>query len=154
MPQPYAVRIIDHGSEAYAAELALRKSVLRDPLGLEFSQEELQTDARSIHLGCFHGGRLLGCLVLTPAGEGDIRMRQVAVVPEMQRRGIGTALVEAAEALARETGFRRMFLHARESAVPFYARLGYRVLGDPFFEIGLLHREMVKPLTAAGPRTT
>ncbi|GAB4138531.1 GNAT family N-acetyltransferase [Thermopirellula anaerolimosa] len=149
MPQPYAIRTIAHGSAAYAAELALRKKVLRDPLGLEFTQEELRTDARSIHLGCFQDDRLLGCLVLTPGAGGDVRMRQVAVLPELQGRGIGTALVTTAEALAREKGFRRMVLHARQSAVPFYQRLGYRTVGEPFTEVGLPHRQMEKALAHA-----
>lgn len=151
MSQPHAVRVIVYGSAAYAAELALRKAVLRDPLGLEFTREELLSDAGSIHLGCFQDERLLGCLVLTPADGGDIRMRQVAVVPEWRRRGIGTALVTAAEALAWEKGFRRIVLHARQSAGPFYERLGYRAVGEPFVEIGLLHHAMVKAIPAGKP---
>ncbi len=151
MSQPHAIRVIGYGSVAYAAELALRKAVLRDPLGLEFTREELLSDARSIHLGCFQDDRLVGCLVLTPAEGGEMRMRQVAVAPECQRRGIGTALVAAAEALARQEGFRRMVLHARQSAVAFYERLGYQVLGEPFEEIGLCHRAMVKTLPASKP---
>ena len=57
-------------------------------------------------------------------------MRQVAVVGDLQGQGIGTALVKRSEAMARELGFRRMILHARETAVAFYEKLGYTKVGE------------------------
>ena len=57
-------------------------------------------------------------------------MRQVAVVNDLQGQGIGKALVKYSEALAQRLGSCRMILHARETAVAFYERLGYRQCGD------------------------
>jgi len=73
-------------------------------------------------------------------------MRQVAVAAEWQRQGIGTALVEYAEAVARKVGYRRMILHARQEAVPFYERLGYARIGGRFEEVTILHWAMEKCL--------
>jgi GNAT superfamily N-acetyltransferase len=73
-------------------------------------------------------------------------MRQLAVVPELQKRGIGTALVEYSEDLARKAGYRRMILHARETAVAFYEKLGYSRLGDRFEEVTIPHWAMEKHL--------
>jgi len=39
-----------------------------------------------------------------------------------------------------------MVLHAREAAIPFYLRLGYELEGEPFTEVGIPHRRMVKLL--------
>jgi predicted GNAT family N-acyltransferase len=39
-----------------------------------------------------------------------------------------------------------MILHARATAVPFYLRLGYTVVGEPFEEVGIPHRGMEKAL--------
>jgi predicted GNAT family N-acyltransferase len=39
-----------------------------------------------------------------------------------------------------------MTLHARESALPFYAKLGYQRVGSRFLEIQLPHWEMRKSL--------
>ena len=73
-------------------------------------------------------------------------MRQLAVVPDLQRQGIGKALVEYSEALARQNGYRRMILHARETAVAFYEKLGYSRFGDQFEEVTIPHWAMEKQL--------
>ena len=87
------IREIEHGSPQYQATVDLRDTVLRKPLGLRFSAEELKAENDCRHVACYHGDRLVGCLVLQPVGGGDVRMKQVAVVPELQGQGIGTALV-------------------------------------------------------------
>jgi ribosomal protein S18 acetylase RimI-like enzyme len=144
------VREIPFGSTEHALTIRLRSKVLREPLGLEFSPEQLAAESGSFHLGAFSGAgsgnELRGCLVLAPRSERVLQMRQVAVDPEFQGSGIGRQLVGEAEAFARARGFAEMMLHARETAVPFYRRLGYAEVGEPFVEIGLPHREMRKPL--------
>ena len=52
----------------------------------------------------------------------------VAVLPGMQRRGFGRALIEFAEAESRRRGFYRIFLSVPEefiNAVEFYQHLGF-----------------------------
>jgi predicted GNAT family N-acyltransferase len=39
-----------------------------------------------------------------------------------------------------------MTLHARSTAVPFYAKLGYECVGDEFIEVTIPHWEMRKAL--------
>lgn len=134
-----------HGSSEYLAALELRCRVLRGPLGLTYSEDDLAREAADIHLGAFEGESVLGTLILTPAGHAA-KMRQVAVAQERQGQGVGRRLVEVSEAVAREGGFSEMVLHARETAVPFYERLGYEVYGEPFVEVTLPHRAMRKTL--------
>lgn len=144
------IRRVAHGSTGWRATVALRDAVLRRPLGLRFAPEQLAAESDSVHLAAFLAGRLAGCLVLTPLDRRRVRMRQVAVRPDLQGRGVGTRLVRRSEAVAVRLGFRAMVLHARESAVPFYRRLGYRVAGREFVEVGLPHRTMWKSLGRGG----
>ncbi len=137
---------IPHLSPAYALAVALRHEVLRVPLGLRFTEAQLAGEADSHHLALFDGERLVGTLLLTLREDGAVQMRQVAVDPKRQGEGVGRTLVEEAERFARQQGFARMTLHARDTAVGFYERLGYAPVGDPFVEVGIPHREMEKPL--------
>jgi ribosomal protein S18 acetylase RimI-like enzyme len=137
---------VDFGSTEYEATVALRRAVLRAPLGLDFSPEELERDRSDRHIACQSNGQIVGCLILAPLSDGDIRMRQVAVAAHAQRQGVGRALARFAEELARELGFKRIVLHAREEAVPFYEKLGYSRFGEPFEEVTLPHRQMRKRL--------
>lgn len=137
---------IEHGSVAYEQSLALRDEVLRKPLGLSFSDEELELERGLYHLACQEERQVLGCLVLVPHEDGTIRMRQVAVAAHVQRQGIGCALTELAEQLARDRGFSAVTLNARDTAVGFYEKLGYQRVGEPFVMVSIQHWFMEKEL--------
>jgi GNAT superfamily N-acetyltransferase len=140
------IREVAFGSGAYRQACELRDLVLRRPLGLALSAEDVEGEAQQLHLVAFDEAGLVGCLLLVPAENGEIKMRQVAVAERAQRRGVGGALVARAEVLARERGFRTMTLHARRGAVPFYERAGYSVEGAEFVEVTMPHSKMTKRL--------
>jgi N-acetylglutamate synthase-like GNAT family acetyltransferase len=141
------IRWIDYGSAEYQAEVELRYRILRQPLGLEFTSEQLAQEAFDKHIGAFEDGRLVGCLFLSPQENNTLKMRQVAVHPDLQGRGIGKQLVYFSETYARESGFAEIHLRARETAVKFYLSLGYELEGSPLTEVGLPHRVMRKRIT-------
>ncbi len=142
-------REIVHGSNEYDAACALRHAVLREPLGLDLYQEDLEREASQWHFGLFtEAGHLLGCVVALPMPGRTVRVRQMAVVPDFQRRGLGTRIMQHLEQELVRRGIRKAILHARASAAGFYERLGYRVSGEPFEEIGLVHYLMTKNLAA------
>lgn len=137
---------IGHLSPAYALSVALRRDVLRKPLGLEFTETQLASESASFHLAAWEEDVLLGTLLLTPLEGGSIQMRQVAVDDMKQRLGIGRLMVAESEAEAVRRGFTRITLHARDTAVPFYEKLGYKPVGDEFIEVSVRHQEMEKLL--------
>jgi predicted GNAT family N-acyltransferase len=140
------LKTVAHNSPEYEAEVTLRSAILRQPLGLSLSADELSEEADSHHIGCYAGGELVGCLVLKPIDARRIQMRQVAVDEKARGRGIGRMMVEYSEDLARKLGFREMILHAREVVVPFYELLGYTRVGDRFIEVTIPHWVMVRVL--------
>ncbi|MFN0034196.1 MAG: GNAT family N-acetyltransferase [Saprospiraceae bacterium] len=140
-----AVFQIEFATPEYDESVALRYEVLRRPLGLEYTPEQLAAEWSDTHLAAFDAaGKMVGILLLTPVNEQDIKMRQVAVAPDQQGKGVGAALVEESEAAAKALNFKKMTLHARETAMPFYHRLGYQTVGDGFEEVGIRHFKMEK----------
>jgi len=144
---PIETREIVFGSDDYQAELELRYRILRQPLGLEFTKEELARENEGTHVGAFLQGRLVGCLYLVVAGDRIIRMRQVAVASDCQGQGIGRAMVSFAESYARSRGFQKMILTARQAALPFYRALGYQATSDVIIEVTIPHQKMEKSLS-------
>jgi GNAT superfamily N-acetyltransferase len=139
-----ALRWTEHGTAEYAALVELRREVLRRPLGMDYTAEQLAAEKDQLHLGAWDGARAVGCLALLLNASGEARMRQVAVAPDAQGRGVGRLLVEEFEAEARRQGASRMTLHARLTALVFYEKLGYRAEGETYLEVGLPHRSMSK----------
>ena len=138
---------VEYASPAYDEIVALRDTLLRKPLGLQFKVNEMDKEYLQIHFAAYtYDWELRGCLVLKPLGEEVIKMRQVAVAEAHQGQGIGQALVVASEEWARARGYREMELNARDVAVVFYEKLGYVKQGEPFEEVSIKHFKMVKEL--------
>jgi predicted GNAT family N-acyltransferase len=141
-----ALKIIDHGTPEYHQMIKLRDDILRKPLGLSFSQEELMQEKDQILIGAFDEDKMLGCCMLVNEGEGVVRLRQMAVNNNLQGKGIGRALMNFAENIARDQGFRRLTMHARKTAIGFYEHLGYQICSDEFLEVTIPHFIMEKRL--------
>jgi GNAT superfamily N-acetyltransferase len=141
-----ALKLIDYGSPEYQQMVQLRNDILRKPLGLAFQKEELEKEADDILIGAFEDDRMLGCCMLIETEPGTVRLRQMAVLNNLQGKGIGRALMQFAENIARDRGFRRITMHARKSATGFYEKLGYTVSGGEFEEVTLPHVVMEKRL--------
>jgi GNAT superfamily N-acetyltransferase len=141
-----AVKIIDHGSKEYKQMIDLRYNMLRKPLGLTFSEEELQGECDNIHIGCFDDDKLEGCCMLVPKGSDNIQLRQMAVTSGLQGKGIGRVLMQFAENIARDRGYKKLTMHARKTAMGFYEKLGYNRVGNEFLEVTIPHYVMEKIL--------
>jgi ribosomal protein S18 acetylase RimI-like enzyme len=141
-----ALKIIDYGSKEYQLMVNLRYEILRKPLGLQFSKDELDQEKDEILIGAFEDEKILGCCMVVKTDNKTCRLRQMAVINKLQGKGIGKALMVFAENLARDRGFKNLTMHARKSAVGFYERLGYRVIGEEFQEVTISHYVMEKEL--------
>ena len=141
-----ALKEIQHGSKDYQEMVQLRYEILRKPLGLGFSAEELETEQHDILIGVFEDDRILACCMLTRVATDTVRLRQMAVHKNLQGKGIGASLMNFAENLARDRGFRNLVMHARKVAVGFYEKQGYQISGDEFIEVSIPHYLMHKRL--------
>ncbi|HLP21758.1 MAG TPA: GNAT family N-acetyltransferase [Chitinophagales bacterium] len=141
------IKTFAYQSPEYHLALQLRDKVLRKPLGLKFTPEELKKDEHDLHFGLFENGACKACLTLTKAENGRMKMRQVAVDEAEQGQGLGKKLSLAAEKYAHENGYQTMFCHARKVATPFYLKLGYTIVGDEFTEVNIPHYLMEKKLS-------
>ena len=74
-------------------------------------------------------GRVVGCVHLDEYSPSLVEVRSLAVDPEYQRRGIGIALVEGAEELARRREYLTVF--AVSSNEEFFRARGYDIRHIP-----------------------
>jgi GNAT superfamily N-acetyltransferase len=141
-----AVKIIDHGTKEYKQMVDLRYNMLRRPLGLTFSEEELQGEINNILIGCFDDDKLEGCCMLVAKDTETLQLRQMAVISGLQGKGIGRVLMQFAENIARDRGYKKLIMHARKTAMGFYEKLGYKKIGNEFLEVTIPHYAMEKSL--------
>lgn len=145
--KPFTLRVVEYGSPDYRQMVALRAKVLRAPMGRILLPKELARDAGFIQLAAFDAaGQAIATALLDLSAGHTVRIRQVSVHPDWRGKGMGKAIMAFAEEQAAAAGAALASLHARETAVAFYARIGYVAEGEFFEESGLPHITMTKPL--------
>ena len=141
-----ALKILDHGSHEYRQMVKLREDMLRKPLGLGFTPQELEEEKNNMLIAAFEEEDILGCCMLVEENSQTARLRQMAVLNDLQGKGIGRALMSFAENIARDRGYKILSMHARKNAIGFYEKMGYRVAGNEFTEVTIPHSVMEKKL--------
>lgn len=138
--------LAEYGSNWFLKALELRRRVLRWPLGLEFSEEDIAAEEGQTTVIAAEGDEVVGTMQLLGLEDSVMKVRQVAVDATMQGSGVGRQMAEYAETWIREQGYTKTVLHARAVVLPFYLKQGYEVVGEEFHEVGIPHRKMVKTL--------
>lgn len=139
-------QIIKYGSPEYEEMLLLRTKILREPLGLIFSKEDLEKDKDDFLLviRSYDNQSIVACCILSLVDEKTGKLRQMAVDNTVQKSGLGTAMLSFAEYVATKEGVEKITLHARKVALGFYEKYDYKTVGDEFTEVGIPHYKMEK----------
>ncbi|SED88251.1 GNAT family N-acetyltransferase [Ruania alba] len=164
------VQVVRAGPEDLARVHAIRFEVFVTEQGVAESDELDDRDGEpgTVHLlavstgdgvrspGGFEATEDLGTARLLDDG-GVAHVSRVAVRSAARGLGVGRALMEALEreALAAHAarapdGVVRVELSAQETAIAFYAALGYEVGSERYTEAGIWHRDAVKLLHVDG----
>jgi len=117
-------RVIEHNSKEYWDTVHLRELVLRQPLGMRFSSEELELENNSYHIAAYdENQKIVGAAMFVPLSTTKLKMRQVVVAEEWQGRGIGKELIGFAEDFAQSKGYQLIEANVRQTAIGFYDKL-------------------------------
>jgi GNAT superfamily N-acetyltransferase len=129
----------------------LRLRVLRPGAPLVPSAYDIEP--ATLHVGAFDGTVTVGCATVFPEAYEEEpaawRLRGMAVAPDYQGRGIGQRVLDATTDRAVAAGAGLLWATGRVSALTFYERLGWEVVGELFYygPANLPHRMVVRRLT-------
>jgi GNAT superfamily N-acetyltransferase len=131
----------------------VRLPVLRAGLPPSSAILDHDDDPGTRHFGAFDGERLFGVATFfaEPCPENPgvraFRLRGMATLPDMQRKGAGWALVMEGVRVALDEGAEFLWCQARTSARGFYELLGFVAVGDEFhLPVAGPHYLMIKDL--------
>ena len=132
----------------------LRRRVLRDGTptsDVTYAEDDMPG---TVHIGALLGGRLVGTSTwavepwpaepATPA----VRIRGMAVEPDLQGGGCGFALVEEGVRRAAAVPVSLVWATARDTVLGFYERCGFEVIGAGFVDeaTALAHHTVIRRL--------
>jgi len=132
----------------FEAYYELRWRVLRKPWGEARGTEYDEYEEKAIHIAAFNDSKNLVGVGRLQLVEGNLgQVRYMAVEPDYRKQGVGQSIILQLEKQAREQGMTAIVLDAREQAVGFYIRNGYRVTGSSYLLFGEIpHSKMEKQL--------
>ena len=79
-------------------------------------------------------------------GRRAWRLRGMAVVPALQRAGLGSRLLDEVVERCRSAGAEVVWADGRDSALGFYRRRGWSVEGAGYDKVGIPHHTVVLDL--------
>ncbi len=137
-PSPaYAVKPVPWA--VHAADLqAIRRAVFVVEQRVPEEEEWDDNDAVCQHVLALAGSLPIGTGRLLPDGQ----VGRMAVLKDWRGRGVGRAMLTLLLALARQSGFTTVVLHAQTHALNFYIKQGFSAEGPEFMEAGIPHQLM------------
>lgn len=154
MASDVSVRAARPGEAGALTALAVRSKAHwgYDAVFMRLSRASLAVSDADIAAGRVLVAERRGLLFGMAKVEADGELGMMFVDPLALNRGVGRALFEAAVALARRQGARRMAILADPNAAPFYERMGARFVAQapsdaipgrtlPLYEYDLTQKE-------------
>ncbi|MCF6189258.1 MAG: GNAT family N-acetyltransferase [Cocleimonas sp.] len=72
----------------------------------------------------------------------DGHIGRIAVLKYARKEGVGAMVMDALITVAKERGYKRVYLGSQLPAKSFYEKLGFKTCGEAFMDAGLQHVEM------------
>ena len=124
----------------------IRREVFGKEQGVDEMVDRDQYDDEAFHVLAYDNHKAVGCgrIVLQ---DKKAKLGRIAVLKEARKSGIGQKIVEALVDIAKEHHIDLVYLHSQITALPFYQRLGFNVVGDEFDEAGITHIRVEKRIS-------
>jgi len=124
----------------------LRWRILRKPWGQAEGSEQDDNESSAYHVMAVENNKTVGVARLE-FFNNTAQLRYMAVDDAYQKQGIGRSIILHMEKYAKENNAQTLFLNAREIAVGFYERQGYKVTEKSYLLFGSIqHFKMMKKL--------
>lgn len=143
------IEYIEYGSKEYKESLKIRDEVLRIPWNRSILEDDLSLEkSTDILIGGFIKNKLEGVIVLHPLNDEKIQIKYLAIYEENRGLGIGKSLVLESENYSIKNNYIKIVLESRDTALKFYEKLGYTVIGKPFLPdfVPIIHIPMEKKI--------
>ena len=134
-------------SEDFEKYFELRWRILRAPWKQLKGSEQDDEEDRSYHIMAMENDLLIGVARLQFPEQNIAQLRYMAIVRRYQNKGIGREIVAYMEDIARKNNAEQLILHARNNALGFYEKLGYKITEKSYLLFNSIqHYKMRKEL--------
>ncbi len=128
----------------YASMFNLRWKVLRQPWNQPKGSERDDEEANADHFIAVLHNKIIGTARLHLINENVAQIRYLAVEEEYRNKGVASKILEAIHLTAKNKFIKYLILNARETAVDYFQRNGYKIVGEGQTLFGeIKHKKMM-----------
>lgn len=136
----------DIESDIFLDSVAIRHDVFIEEQAYPPNSDIDDLEVASEHLVLYEGGHALATARLYHVETDVFRIERVAVRARERQRGLGSRLIEELENKVKTRPASEIILKSEGLAIKFYQKLGYKKVGDIFYEYEQPHQLMKKTL--------
>ncbi|NOU01239.1 MAG: GNAT family N-acetyltransferase [Gallionella sp.] len=138
MSNPFTVSLVTwHDGEPLLKSIRESVFIVEQGVPKELEWDGLDENARHA-LAISHKGDAIGCGRMLSNGH----VGRISVLPQWRKQKVGTAIMEALLAYARNHDYQNVDVDAQTHAMPFYRKFDFVEHGEVFMDAGLPHIKM------------
>lgn len=138
----YTVRFVKSDSDEFETVKQIRTAVFTEEQGADAKTEFDSFDSSSDFVLLYTRDEPVGTARLVMTDKGW-KIGRIAILKAHRGKGLGNLIVRAVLDRAFERGADTVYVDAQNYAVPFYEKIGFRVIGAELYDRGLPHMPMV-----------
>lgn len=135
------VRFITAEDSDYKIVRNIRIAVFTDEQGADADKEFDEFDSFSDFALLYDGENTVATARIVKTSKG-YKIGRIAVLKEYRGNGYGEDIVRAVTEKAFDYGADKVYVDAQNYAVPFYEKIGFKVIGEELIDRGLPHIPM------------
>jgi len=113
------------------------------PLKAEIETDEWENS--STYYLAIDGEKVLGTARWRLIDNQTAKIERVAILKEARGQGVGTELMRyLLQDIDSQPNIQTIKLGSQNSAIPFYEKLGFQVIGEEYLDAGIPHHFMLK----------
>lgn len=139
MSNPFTVSLVTwHDGQPLLKSIRESVFIVEQGIPAELEWDGLDEGARHA-LAISHQGDAIGCGRMLSSGH----IGRISVLPQWRKQKVGTAIMEALLAYARNHDYQSVDVDAQTHAMPFYRKFEFAERGKVFLDAGLPHIKML-----------
>lgn len=137
------IDFFDSSAAEFEIVKAIRTCVFTNEQGADADNEFDEYDKTSLFALLYEGDKPVGTARIAETASG-IKIGRIAILKECRGKGYGADIVKAVTDRAFDMGADKVLVDAQNYAVPFYEKLGFKVIGAEITDRGLPHIPMCR----------
>ncbi|WP_057881603.1 GNAT family N-acetyltransferase [Companilactobacillus kimchiensis] len=129
-------------SDIYRDSLAIRRAVFVTEQNVPEDLEIDNLESQCIYFNVYLDDQAVATARFYPTDDNGIHIQRVAVLKKYRQEHLGSDLLKYIFNYAQEENYNYVVLGAQDHAQNFYKKLGFKVIGKQYQEVGIAHHDM------------